>query len=325
MTSQLEKQWSSQKLKVPFPYFGGKTAIADVVWSRFGNVSNYIEPFFGSGAVLFARPNWEGTTETINDADAWLVNVWRAMKADPEQVAEYCDWPVTELDLIARNRWFIRQRELYQKIKDDPEFYDCKAAGWWIWGKCAWIGSGWASVDSSQLPHLGNAGRGVNRKLPHLGDAGRGQRLIWLTEWFNQLSYRLRDVRITNGDWSRVLGDSTTYRHGLTAVFLDPPYTDNATRTSNVYAVDCEQVGHAVAKWAIENGNNRLMRIAVCGYEGEYEFPSDWECFKWATVGGYGSQGSKQGRENKDRERVWFSPHCLSPSKMPLFEAANDE
>lgn len=325
MTSQLEKQWSSQKLKVPFPYFGGKTAIADVVWSRFGNVSNYIEPFFGSGAVLFARPNWEGTTETINDADAWLVNVWRAMKADPEQVAEYCDWPVTELDLIARNRWFIRQRELYQKIKDDPEFYDCKAAGWWIWGKCAWIGSGWASVDSSKLPHLGNAGRGVNRKLPHLGDAGRGQRLIWLTEWFNQLSYRLRDVRITNGDWSRVLGDSTTYRHGLTAVFLDPPYTDNATRTSNVYAVDCEQVGHAVAKWAIENGNNRLMRIAVCGYEGEYEFPSDWECFKWATVGGYGSQGSKQGRENKDRERVWFSPHCLSPSKMPLFEAANDE
>jgi site-specific DNA-adenine methylase len=295
----------THQLKAPFPYFGGKLAIADVIWSRFGSVSNYIDPFFGSGAVLFARPNWEGTTETINDADAWLVNVWRAMKADPEQVAGYCDWPVTELDLIARNRWFLRQKELYQQLKDDPEFYDCRAAGWWVWGKCAWIGSGWATVDSSQLPHL--------------GDAGRGERLIWLTEWFSELSHRLRDVRIANGDWTRVLGDSATYRHGMTGVFLDPPYTNKATRTSDIYAVDCEQVGHEVAKWAIENGNNRLMRIAVCGYEGEYDFPADWECFQWSTAGGYGSQGDKQGRANKKRERIWFSPYCLSSKQAALF------
>lgn len=310
-------------LKAPFVYFGGKSAVADVVWSRLGSVSNYIEPFFGSGAVLFARPNWEGTTETINDADGWLVNVWRALKADPKQVAEYCDWPVTELDLIARNRWFIHQKDLYQKLKDNPEFYDCRAAGWWIWGKCAWIGSGWAEIDSSQLPHLGDAGQEINRKLPHLGNAGRGARLEWLITWFTELSHRLRDVRICNGDWTRILGDSVTYRHGMTGIFLDPPYTDKATRTKGVYSVDCEQVGYAAAKWAIENGNHRLMRIAVCGYEGEYEFPDAWECFQWSTVGGYGAQGNQQGRANKDRERIWFSPYCLSPSRTPLFDAVD--
>ena len=42
-------------LKAPFPWFGGKSRVADIVWDRFGKVDNYVEPFFGSGAVLLAR------------------------------------------------------------------------------------------------------------------------------------------------------------------------------------------------------------------------------------------------------------------------------
>lgn len=42
-------------LKAPFPYFGGKSKVAPLIWERFGVVSNYVEPFFGSGAVLLAR------------------------------------------------------------------------------------------------------------------------------------------------------------------------------------------------------------------------------------------------------------------------------
>ena len=40
----------------PFPYFAGKSRVAAEVWARFGAVDNYVEPFFGSGAVLLARP-----------------------------------------------------------------------------------------------------------------------------------------------------------------------------------------------------------------------------------------------------------------------------
>lgn len=39
----------------PFPWFGGKSQVASIVWDRFGDVLNYIEPFFGSGAVLLGR------------------------------------------------------------------------------------------------------------------------------------------------------------------------------------------------------------------------------------------------------------------------------
>lgn len=53
--------------KAPFPYFGGKSRIASEVWGLIGNVPNYVEPFFGSGAVFFLRPHEPGI-ETVNDA-----------------------------------------------------------------------------------------------------------------------------------------------------------------------------------------------------------------------------------------------------------------
>jgi hypothetical protein len=58
----------------------------------------------------------------------------------------------------------------------------------------------------------------------------------------------------------------------------------------------------------------------AAGYEGEYDFPSTWECVQWKANGGYGNQGeSTRGRANAFRERIWFSPHCLQAGLFPLF------
>jgi len=182
--------------KPPFPWFGGKSRVAHIVWQAFGNVPNYIEPFFGSGAVLFARPH-APKIETVNDYDGFVANFWRAVQAAPDAVAHYADWPVNENDLHARHAWLVEQRDgLQARLEGDPDYYDAKIAGWWVWGVSCWIGrrfcSGagpWHRVDgllvnlndgnagrgvNRQVPHLGNAGRGVNRQLPHLGDAGCG-------------------------------------------------------------------------------------------------------------------------------------------------------
>ena len=75
-------------MKAPFPWFGGKSRAAELVWQHFGDVGNYVEPFAGSLAVLLARPH-EPRIETVNDADAYLANFWRALQADPEAVAQY--------------------------------------------------------------------------------------------------------------------------------------------------------------------------------------------------------------------------------------------
>ena len=71
--------------KAPFPWFGGKSRVADIVWDRFGNVPNYVEPFFGSGAVLLGRPH-APAIETVNDLDCMVANFWRELKMDPEAV-----------------------------------------------------------------------------------------------------------------------------------------------------------------------------------------------------------------------------------------------
>ena len=312
-------------MKAPYPYFGGKSRIADEVWKRFGVVKNYVEPFFGSGAMLLNRPDWrldERLLETVNDKDGFISNFWRAIAADPEEVARYASWPVNENDLHARHSWLVNQREsITARLEGDPSYYDAKIAGWWAWGASCWIGSGWCSgkgpwqsVDGVFTNLNPAQGRGVNRKLPHLGNKGQGVNRQGgeLFEWFNQLAQRLRHVRVASGDWSRVTGASVTHGFGLTAIFLDPPYSSKANRDGELYAQDDLFVACEVREWAIANGNNPKMRIALCGYDGEHQMPENWEALNWKACGGYGNQGDARGVVNKRREMIWFSPHCLS-------------
>jgi len=337
------------RLDAPFPWFllGGKRKVAPVVWQRFGDVPNYVEPFFGSGAVLLNRPH-QPRVETINDKDGFVANFWRAVQHNPEQTARHADNPVNENDLHARHAWLVKQREtLTARLEGDPAFYDVKIAGWWAWGVSCWIGSGFCSgegpwvqdEETGQLVHLKrsqgvkrqlvhlSAAQGVNRQLVHLsGSQGVNRKRVQLRnggegvvkpsmradllQWFEDLAERLRHVRVCCGDWTRVMGPSPTWAIGLTGVFLDPPYDLN--ERDELYSVETD-VSAAVREWCIANGNNPLLRIALCGYEGEHEMPPEWECYAWQSTGGYGLQGDQRGRLNRDRERIWFSPACLKP------------
>jgi len=110
-------------LKAPFPWFGGKSRVADIVWDRFGDVANYVEPFFGSGAVLLARPH-PPRIETVNDLDCMVANFWRAVQADPEAVAQWCDWPVNEADLHARHLWLVQNLPAHrERMMTDPDHF----------------------------------------------------------------------------------------------------------------------------------------------------------------------------------------------------------
>ena len=259
---------------------------------------------------------------TINDADGFVANFWRAIAREPQGVADYADWPCNEVDLFARHSWLVRQAtDLTDKLHADPEWFDAKIAGWWCWGACNWIGSGWCGglgpwvhdgntiVDSRQLPHLGNAGRGINRQLPHLGDAGQGHpRSAYISEWFERLHDVLRDTRVTCGDWSRVVKDSVTTRHGLSAIFLDPPYTKGAMDyTAQGTGGD---MANEVRHWCAANGDNRLLRIVLCGHAGEHDelLKNGWHTRAWTARKGYAL--TDEAIENSASETIWCSPHC---------------
>lgn len=309
-------------LEAPFPWFGGKHDVAPDVWAALGDVAHYIEPFFGSGAVLLQRPD-RARIETVNDLDGMVANFWRATKHDPEAVADHADWPCNEADLHARHIWLVGERErITDRLMGDSDWFDAKAAGWWLWGACNWIGSGWCSgrgpwtaidgeiVDMRQLPHLSSA-QGVNRKLPHLSD-GRGvNRKLFILQWIKSLHDRLRDVRVACGDWTRVTGPSVVSAGGgICGVFLDPPYAQ-ALR-ADVYAVE-SPVSADVRQWCADNGRNPALRIVLAGYAGEHDDLEEigWKIVRWKARGGYGSQGEARGRENATRERLWLSPLCM--------------
>lgn len=370
-------------MKAPFPWFGGKSRVAHLVWERFGDVPNYVEPFAGSLAVLLGRQT-SPRVETVNDIDCWIANFFRALQADPEGLASWASWPINEADLHARHVWLVNQVEFRERMKTDPDYFDVKIAGWWCWGLCQWIGSGWCcsqveNGESAEVwtarPWLTGDGMGIHKKMPYAGrdergalsramerkrprinrgdsgiltsrqiptlggdGSGSGRGLLTstldnsgLTEWLSELAVRLRRVRVCCGDWSRIVGPSVTHKIGVTGVFLDPPYDmrvvgkrargDGAAPSDKLYAAHDNDVSAAVCKWAIENGDHPKLKIAVCGYEGEHDFPSSWECVPWKSNGGFGNQAKEGPSANKHRERIWFSPRCQRRGLLDLMEA----
>ena len=403
-------------LKAPFPWFGGKSRVASLVWERFGDVPHYIEPFFGSGAVLLRRPH-EPRTETINDLDSFVSCFWRAVQADPEAVAHYADYPIMEADLHARHVWLVEQKAngFRERMQNDPDYFDAKIAGWWVWGLSCWIGSGWCEggrketrpeINASKgvhsvseaIPLLNHGPKGVNtvHEQPHIltrtqgviskevtakrpiltgwsekgvycklpikppqlidrrygcgvhckrpnigaGGHGTGEKGVFckrpdlnnfdnkdgrqqvgngLVNWMLALAARLRRVRVCCGDWARICTDAVVFNESPTAVFLDPPYLYDVGRDENLYSTDSGDVAHAAREWAIAHGNDKRLFIALCGYEGEHKMPDSWDCVAWKAPGGYGNQGEGRGKENRGRERIWFSPHCIKAKQGKLF------
>lgn len=153
-----------------------------------------------------------------------------------------------------------------------------------------------------------------------------------LYSWFAALADRFRRVRVCCGDWTRVLGPAVTTCIGTTAVFLDPPYDmrivsnresgrDGAAPSDKLYSHHSNDLSAAVRQWALKNGDNSDLRIALCGYAGEHDMPATWECIPWKSAGSYRSQSNGNGKANAGRERIWFSPACLG---APLFSGFAD-
>ena len=66
-------------------YPGAKWGVAPWVISHFPEHRSYLEPFFGSGAVLFTKSR--SAIETVSDVDGDIVNLFEWIKNDPEKLA----------------------------------------------------------------------------------------------------------------------------------------------------------------------------------------------------------------------------------------------
>ena len=340
-------------LKAPFPFYGGKSRSADLIWSRLGDPKVYAEPFAGSLAVMLKRPpsRHPKPREMVVDIDHHIVNFWRAVKADPEAVARHCDWPQFHADLSARHRWLVAWgRGHRDRIISDPEYCCPKAAGWWVWGVSLWIGGGWCADRDTpngkmpetdpkggvsggtraigQMPLIrptsGNPGIHALGQMPFIDNGGhnRGAQAAGdkIEGALLALADRFRHVIILAGNWKQCLGTSPLM-HTSTApkpsvgILLDPPYlTEN--RASKLYRSDADGTSDdvAVEAWEWALEHGDTYRIAYCCHEGDFEAPGGWEVTTRSLA------GIRRRDVNTKRDCVMFSPACAGVS-MPLFNA----
>lgn len=321
-------------LRAPFPYYGSKLAAAPLIESLMGPINNLVIPFAGSLGELLGR-SAPAKIETVNDFDGLVVNAWRGLAYAPEQLADLCDHPVHEVTLRAAHDLLIARADgLRELVHGSPTAFDAELAAWWIWGRSCWLGGGWCQVTEAasagksggmRVRVLGREGtpyhgQGVakpmgRRQLPMLSGSdgtgvGYGQGVLAgsnrdrLLEYFAALAERLRWVRITCGDWSRIVTPAVTTSHGLTGVSLDPPY-DHALRSSRLYREDDPALSQATRVWAIEHGDDLMLRITLCGKGEEHDetLAHGWSKHLW----------------RKDGETIWASPHCQPPAQLGLW------
>lgn len=72
-------------MKAVVKYPGSKWSLANWIINLFPDHHSYLEPFFGSGAVLFNKNRSD--IETVNDLDGNVVNLFEWIRKDPERIA----------------------------------------------------------------------------------------------------------------------------------------------------------------------------------------------------------------------------------------------
>lgn len=344
------EDFSRGRLRAPFPYFGGKYAVAPYVWRRFGRVKQYVEPFCGSAAVLLANPD-PANLEVIGDANCYVANFWRALKFGAGELWKWADYLVSHVDQMARHRWLTepeRVRSLRASLLADPEWPgDPQVAGWWVWGQCSWIGSGWceksdpggdplpqvsrramgldaAAPALEQIPFLGHQGRGLQSagtngtgQVPHLSSAGQGLQVV--SEKKPHVQNAGRRAQRPGQDpeaWLTTLANRLARVRVICGSWdrcLNHHYGADDTAVFldppyRGYEAPYGDMACDLGALATWCRENQHLKVALCGHAGDYDLPG-WHEVAWSRRRKtYGGDGTT------DLEAIWFSPVCLPHS-----------
>lgn len=108
-------------MKPPLTYYGGKQKLSKTILSLIPKHTLYCEPFFGGGAVFFAKAL--STIEVINDTNGELINFYKIVKTRFKKLKE-------EINTTLHSR---KQYERAMVIHQHPELFDEIQRAWAIW------------------------------------------------------------------------------------------------------------------------------------------------------------------------------------------------
>ena len=202
------------------PYYGGKRGYGKATWIAehlpWAYNSTYVEPFAGMAGVLLARRPVK--LEIVNDLNERIVNWWRAVRDEPEQLA----W------LIDRTPHSRVEYQWATENIDNPELPAVRRA-------LAFT----VAVDQSMMHADGKNGQWQKNKDINVGSVRRPE-----GRDIDALAFRLRKVQLECMDAVKLIEQVADYRHAV--VYADPPYPTADTSPYKESEVDVDRLSAAL-------------------------------------------------------------------------------
>ena len=196
-------------------YPGSKWSLAKWIIGHFPDHHSYLEPFFGSGAVLFNKPR--SNIETVNDLDGNVVNLFECIREDPEK--------------LARMAYYTPYaREVYEKacVAVPRDKYE---SALYFYIRC----------------NMGHGFRTNGEKTGWKNDVQGRERAYATQDWCSlpgkilQAAERLRGVQIENRPAVELI---RRFNSPKVLIYADPPYM-LSTRHGKQYRHEMDDAAHA--------------------------------------------------------------------------------
>jgi len=230
---------------------GSKRYVAPELSKHIVKQKRYIEPFIGGGAML---PFRQISNAVASDIIPELVNLWKQIKTNPEQVAEEY-----------KNRWERLQNEghnVYYEVRDNFNKTKNEFDFLFLTRTCV---NGLIRYNTN-----GEFNNSMHKNRPGINPNTFREIIL---KW----SYFIRDVDFRNCDYRQTLVDADKNDF----VFLDPPYggtKDRYTKTEfnldNFYN-ELERLNSVGAKWILTFDGTAGNR--------EYDYQLPQELYKHKT------------------------------------------
>ena len=239
-------------MKAVMKYPGSKWQLADWIISLFPKHHSYVEPFFGSGAVLFNKPR--SNIETVNDLDGNVVNIFEWIRKDPERLAHEIYWTPYA-------------RQVYEDaFATVPEDSLQKAVNFYI------------------RLNMGQGFRTNGEKVGWKNDVQGRERSYASLDWCNlpakimEAAERLRGVQIENRSATELIG---RFNYSNVLIYSDPPYMLE-TRHGKQYCCEMDDSGHVALLDILLNHKGYAV---ISGYDtGLYnDILAGWNRFEKTT------------------------------------------
>ena len=233
-------------------YPGSKWNLAKRIATLLPEHRSYLEPYFGSGAVLFTKE--ASPIETINDLNDDIVNLFRVIQKEPDLLKE-------KLYLIPYSRTIYNQAWEVRPVDEIEKAVNFIIRSTMSHGFRVFEKSGWKHDIS---------GREAAYAVRHWNS---------LPELIQDMTIRLKQVQI---EQRPALDLINNWNRPEAVIYADPPYV-LSTRTRKQYTHELSDGDHTEM---LELLNQSKAKVLLSGYDSDLynRQLSNWERIEFAAT-----------------------------------------